>query len=979
MESVSSPVSMVKQHVFNKLIFDQLLLETENEKRSEMKTFYGLLSSNVVGYLEKQEVLLMKALGKNYDNQLIPKCVISLKNVLKTITTQQPIFSMWQAAFLFFTLDISGISGGNIYRNGWDHVQEREPVHYQPAYYEQFGPLLNEWNSYQDQLRQEVVPINGMNWPPFILTNNAAEQHHVNHHPNPPVVYKEWTTESYPEGYKHTTESPIKTKTTTEAPETTSKKKHHGHFFFKFTTTKSPKITPITMKSDHHVHSGKDKHNHDVLVDKKNEHENAKKPLIFRWPTVKPFKHEKDDKHHEASHVNKVHEIPDKINEEVDEKMHAIKDLLDNTVETINKQAEAIYNNIGKESSKLIEKIDDKIKIIEKKLEELKTVKKVDGDYKELVDEVRSISDNQSPKPNIVHSEMGEKLRSLELLNAEAELRTDLKTSISDAVKNAQEKFNKLIDDKVYKINKKIYEITHKFDVAFEKINEALSKIPKPTFKPKPVKHEYHEYYEEKYPTPVYKPKPTTKKPHKIHASLIHKSTHKTTEAPPPAEELTEKYTSPIKWKSKTTISNTDDQTTPEYFKYTIPTPLYKEKNFEDILSRMDMNIDNLSIVDNARDDSDKSIDESVKIESSNTDGENKQQDRKSEQGVAAIEKQAKEINDDSYTDNDEIRSLDDDFEEAAIDEDEDSQLNQASQAGSFRFDELEVIQLIPVIIEQLRKGHVSESERVILEGIFGDLWPFLEAESQRDESVEINPLLRTLLQSDEVRLAKRDITKQIGNDIFKNSVRRVYRGDGKAQTKPYISLDDDRKLLSPSERLMNMVAAIVHKANVLEKSQRKIKQKRKYLRKKNKNPLGIVTVEKPRQRFMERLLSVNRMKRSLIKFSSDIADMKALLDKVNEADDAEEDEFDLEIDENDSNEYLNDYMNDDYYYDDAEYQISPIASNRLSWGKYSNDYENGSINEFIRRARQRDLLEKSDENEMFNDSYEDDDDDDYY
>lgn len=281
----------------------------------------------------------------------------------------------------------------------------------------------------------------------------------------------------------------------------------------------------------------------------------------------------------------------------------------------------------------------------------------------------------------------------------------------------------------------------------------------------------------------------------------------------------------------------------------------------------------------------------------------------------------------------------------------------------------------------------MSKAERGALEKVFGDLWSLIVAESERSEGKEMNAMLRTILQSEEVRLAKRDITRQIGNDIYKNSVRRVYRGDDEKSPKPYLSLDDDRKSLSPAERLLKMVAAIVHKANTEKKAQAEMMQKRKRrnMRKKNqKNPLGIVTVEKqPRQRFMDRIFSINRMKRSIIKFTSDLSDMKALLEQVNQANDFEENENENENDHefDDSNSILDDYADDDYYYLDDEYQMSPESDypsekTASSQRNYLDDYENGSVNEFIQLAKQRDRREKSAAQEIFNDSYEDDDDD---
>lgn len=275
----------------------------------------------------------------------------------------------------------------------------------------------------------------------------------------------------------------------------------------------------------------------------------------------------------------------------------------------------------------------------------------------------------------------------------------------------------------------------------------------------------------------------------------------------------------------------------------------------------------------------------------------------------------------------------------------------------------------------------MSKSERVSLQKVFGDLWSLIEAEAKRVEGEDMNSLLATILQSEEVRLAKRDITRQIGNDIFKNSVRRVYRGDDEKVARPYISLDDDRKLMSPSERLLNMVAAIVHKAHVMEKEQAKLrqKQKRKMLRKKKneKNPLGIVTVQKPRQRFMDRIFGLNRMKRSLIKFSSDLSDMRSLLEQVNQANESEDDG---EEEDDESYSMNDDYVNDDYYYDD-DYQMTSDTSdylfNQLGWNsrRVYDDYENGSVNEFVQLAKQRDRREKSAAQGKLEDDHDEDDD----
>lgn len=267
------------------------------------------------------------------------------------------------------------------------------------------------------------------------------------------------------------------------------------------------------------------------------------------------------------------------------------------------------------------------------------------------------------------------------------------------------------------------------------------------------------------------------------------------------------------------------------------------------------------------------------------------------------------------------------------------------------------MIQLIPVIIEQLRLDRVSTAEEKSLESIFGNLWSLIKDEAARDINGDepMNPMLRTILNSEEVRLSKRDISAQIGNDIYKNSLRRVYRGG--EQKQPYISLDDDRKLLSPAERLLNMVAVIVHKSNVAEKAQAKKLHNNSNKNKKKKakrNPFGIVTMQKPKQRFVDRILSINnRMKRSLIKFGTDLAEMVMEEDDGVDTDDYMDDEDDIDYDYPALPTPQN---NNNYNYDDDSW---------ISQRRIYDDYEDGSVNEFINLAKQRDRREHT-----FDDDY---------
>lgn len=409
----------------------------------------------------------------------------------------------------------------------------------QPSYYSQYGPLLQDLASYQQKLHQQgLAPTYGQDLsPPFILTNS--------YNPYQP---------NYDQGPHN-------------APSY-----HHK----KATTTAKPE------------HKGKHKFNNVVAGDKKNECEHAKKPIVeidIKWPHIK-HGNQTDKKHANSTIIKSLNETLNKIGDRVEVKVTAIKQLVDKAVDNINKTADGVYQQVGNESTRLIDKINRKLKAIERQLEKLKfgTVKSISDDFDEnfeddegFDDAARSIDDKQAArKPNVVHSELGKKLRSMELLDMDAELRGDLKSSISDAVRNAQDKFNKLIDDQVAKINKKITDITEKFEEAFKKFQDALTKLPKPTLKPLPTK--------------VY--------------------------TPPAYSTTTQKYTT-IHWKPKATTPIPtlpgkffDSFTTPDYFKYTMPTPRYEQEAFEPNgglmtdLNRMDANVDGLEIVDNAKDES---------------------------------------------------------------------------------------------------------------------------------------------------------------------------------------------------------------------------------------------------------------------------------------------------------------------------------------------------------------------------------------
>lgn len=132
-------------------------------------------------------------------------------------------------------------------------------------------------------------------------------------------------------------------------------------------------------------------------------------------------------------------------------------------------------------------------------------------------------------------------------------------------------------------------------------------------------------------------------------------------------------------------------------------------------------------------------------------------------------------------------------------------------------FNEIEVLQLIPVIIEQSRKGNISPDEEATLKDIFGDLWIVIEEEVNRPDGEEMNPILKALLQSNDNRLKRALVQNQQHNDeetgmeveekndVFGNSVDlvRVTRWP-----KSFVELNAVE--LSPQQRLMRRAAFVI-------------------------------------------------------------------------------------------------------------------------------------------------------------------------
>ncbi|XP_062559180.1 uncharacterized protein LOC134223978 [Armigeres subalbatus] len=135
-------------------------------------------------------------------------------------------------------------------------------------------------------------------------------------------------------------------------------------------------------------------------------------------------------------------------------------------------------------------------------------------------------------------------------------------------------------------------------------------------------------------------------------------------------------------------------------------------------------------------------------------------------------------------------------------------------------FDELEVLQLIPVTIKQLRQHELSIQELLALQKVFGSFWDLIEEDAHRKRSEPRSELLSDLLSSREVRFGKQEIREHLKNDVKGNSVQMVYNTDASRT----IKFADDSST-SPSQRILRMIAAIcqqVYKNRPAQKSRNK-------------------------------------------------------------------------------------------------------------------------------------------------------------
>lgn len=139
-------------------------------------------------------------------------------------------------------------------------------------------------------------------------------------------------------------------------------------------------------------------------------------------------------------------------------------------------------------------------------------------------------------------------------------------------------------------------------------------------------------------------------------------------------------------------------------------------------------------------------------------------------------------------------------------------------------FNELEVLQLIPVIIKQLKENAMAASDQQILTVIFGDLWQLIDEEATRPRNEPINPVLKALLHAQELHWNRRQMRQsQFHNDFEHNTVDKIVRkGHFKRTDKIPKSLAKVKTLdhIAPSQRLLKVAALLIHKTIMRKQNQ---------------------------------------------------------------------------------------------------------------------------------------------------------------
>lgn len=276
-------------------------------------------------------------------------------------------------------------------------------------------------------------------------------------------------------------------------------------------------------------------------------------------------------------------------------------------------------------------------------------------------------------------------------------------------------------------------------------------------------------------------------------------------------------------------------------------------------------------------------------------------------------------------------------------------------------FNELEIIQLIPLIIDQIKLNRISKPEYQILRHVFGSLFHLIVEESHRRSNEPMNPVLKSLLSAQKYRV------QRFTNDIHKNTMDTImqkYDIDDNDKIAMKLAMHINRKL-SPSQRILTAAALLIHE------NARKIQDRRLEPMNNEKTPtssnkrVGQLPPKHSEKALLSlELLQANgskRSKRSAVFDSLSNEQMKVLQELM----DIEEKEYSDEYyDQLADNSKRNDEV-DDATYQDYAFDVTAINAAddddeflRSMYGnRQSNDYsEYGTISELLQLAAKHNL-----------------------
>ncbi|XP_065084049.1 uncharacterized protein LOC135706362 [Ochlerotatus camptorhynchus] len=245
-------------------------------------------------------------------------------------------------------------------------------------------------------------------------------------------------------------------------------------------------------------------------------------------------------------------------------------------------------------------------------------------------------------------------------------------------------------------------------------------------------------------------------------------------------------------------------------------------------------------------------------------------------------------------------------------------------------FDELEVLQLVPVTIKQLRQHKLSSDELVALQKIFGSFWDLIEEDAHRKRSEPRSDLLSDLLSSREIRFGKQEIRNHLKNDLKGNSVQMVYNPDNSRTIK-----FSHEPGMEPSQRLLRMVAAICQQVYRERPAQKTRNKRSDSIKLENVE----VTIKVPRAKrslysgvAIKRTAGLTSAEERHIDDANEAAIMEAVLAQIgnngldDDDDDADDNSSGVEDD-------------DDYYEDDDDYLVEhePTETVKASGEKVEN------------------------------------------